>query len=42
MSKPAPQYPAGIAYVDGEFVPMSEARISVLDWGFLRSDSTLR
>jgi len=30
----------GIAYMDGAFVPMSEARISVLDWGFLRSDAT--
>jgi branched-subunit amino acid aminotransferase/4-amino-4-deoxychorismate lyase len=40
MNKTATQYPAGIAYVDGDFVPMSEARISVLDWGFLRSDAT--
>jgi branched-chain amino acid aminotransferase len=30
----------GCAFVDGEFVPMSEAKISVLDWGFLRSDAT--
>ena len=33
-------FPPGIAYVDGDFRPMSEARISVLDWGFLRSDAT--
>jgi len=33
-------YPPGIAYVDGAYRPMSEARISVLDWGFLRSDAT--
>ena len=33
-------FPEGIAYVDGDFRPMSEARISVLDWGFLRSDAT--
>lgn len=33
-------FPDGVAYVDGEFRPMSEAKISVLDWGFLRSDAT--
>lgn len=33
-------YPAGVAYQDGDYVPMSEAKISVLDWGFLRSDAT--
>lgn len=33
-------YPPGIAYVDGEYVPMDQAKISVLDWGFLRSDAT--
>ncbi len=32
--------PPGIAYIDGEFMPMSEAKISILDWGFLRSDAT--
>ncbi len=32
--------PPGIAYMDGTFMPMSEAKISVLDWGFLRSDAT--
>lgn len=32
--------PPGIAYIDGEFVPMEEAKISVLDWGFLHSDAT--
>lgn len=32
--------PPGIAYMDGAFMPMAEARISVLDWGFLRSDAT--
>ena len=26
--------------MDGEFIPLSEAKISVLDWGFLRSDAT--
>ncbi len=33
-------YPEGVAYQEGEYVPMSEAKISVLDWGFLRSDAT--
>jgi branched-chain amino acid aminotransferase len=36
----APRFPDGVAYVDGRFCPISEARISVLDWGFLRSDAT--
>ena len=35
-----PSYPPGIAYLDGRYVPISEAKISVLDWGFLRSDAT--
>jgi branched-chain amino acid aminotransferase len=30
----------GAAYVDGEFVPVAEARIPLLDTGFLRSDTT--
>ena len=33
-------FPDGVAYVDGDYRPMSEAKISVLDWGFLRSDAT--
>jgi len=37
---PEIQYPPGIAYIDGQYVPMSEAKISVLDWGFLHSDAT--
>ena len=31
---------SGVAYVDGAFCPIAEARIPVLDWGFLRSDAT--
>ncbi len=31
---------AGIAYVDGTYCPVTEAKIPVLDWGFLRSDAT--
>jgi len=30
----------GTAYIDEQFVPITEARIPILDWGFLRSDST--
>ena len=26
--------------MNGEFIQLSEARIPVLDWGFLRSDAT--
>jgi branched-chain amino acid aminotransferase len=33
-------FPPGAAYMDGRFCALSEARISVLDWGFLRSDAT--
>lgn len=32
--------PPGVAYIDREFVPLEEAKISVLDWGFLHSDAT--
>ncbi|MCR4266080.1 aminotransferase class IV [Nitratireductor sp. ZSWI3] len=34
------RYPQGIAFLDGQYVPMAEAKISVLDWGFLHSDAT--
>lgn len=30
----------GTAYIDGQFLPISEARIPILDWGFLHSDAT--
>ncbi len=30
----------GAAHVYGEIVPVSEAKISILDWGFLHSDAT--
>src|SRR5690606_26291276 len=33
-------YPAGVAYLDGQFVPVSQAKVSVLDYGFLHSDAT--
>ncbi|NRA18586.1 MAG: aminotransferase class IV [Oceanospirillaceae bacterium] len=33
-------YPEGVAYLDSQYVPISQAKISVLDWGFLHSDAT--
>ena len=30
----------GAAFIDGEYVPVAEARIPILDWGFLHSDAT--
>ena len=35
-----PDFTKGSAFVDEEFVPISEAKISLLDWGFLHSDAT--
>lgn len=34
------RYPHGVAYVDEQYVPMADAKVSVLDWGFLHSDAT--
>ena len=33
-------YGDGAAFVDGQFVPVAQARVPILDWGFLRSDAT--
>ena len=33
-------FAGGCAHVDGTFVPISEAKVSVLDWGFNKSDVT--
>lgn len=33
-------FPPGIAFIDGDYRPIADAKISVLDWGFLRSDAT--
>jgi len=33
-------FPKGSAWIDGKFIDISEAKISILDWGFLRSDAT--
>jgi branched-chain amino acid aminotransferase len=32
--------PDGAAFIDGAYVPIAEAKIPILDWGFLRSDCT--
>jgi branched-chain amino acid aminotransferase len=34
-----PDFSQGVAYVDGQYVPILEARIPMLDWGFTRSDA---
>ena len=31
---------ASVAYIDGRYVPVQEASIPILDWGFLHSDAT--
>lgn len=33
-------FPPGVAYMDGQYLPIGEAKISVLDNGFLHSDAT--
>ena len=33
-------FPQGYAWIDGKFVTLAEAKIPILDWGFLRSDAT--
>ena len=35
-----PFFPPGTAYVDGAYMPLSEARMPILDWGFLHGDVT--
>lgn len=35
----SPAYAQGVAYVDQQYIPVSEARIPLLDWGFTRSDA---
>ncbi len=35
-----PDFSQGAAYIDQQIVPISEAKISILDWGFLHSDAT--
>ncbi len=33
-------FPEGAAFMEGEYVPIAEARIPITDWGFVRSDVT--
>lgn len=33
-------YPNGVAFQDGQYLLMKDAKVSVLDWGFLHSDAT--
>ena len=40
VSRPRAEFQDGAAFVDGEYVPIGEAKVSVLDWGFSRSDVT--
>lgn len=37
---PDPAFAAGCAWIEGRFLPIAEARIPILDWGFLRGDCT--
>lgn len=34
------QFPGAAAFADGRFVPPEEAKVSLFDWGFTRSDAT--
>ena len=34
------KYPPGVAFMDGQYLPIAEAKISVLDYGLLHSDAT--
>jgi branched-chain amino acid aminotransferase len=40
MTDSGHDYSAGAAFVGGAYVPAADAKISVLDWGFTRSDVT--
>ena len=33
-------FPPGVAFMDGQYLPIAEAKISVLDYGLLHSDAT--
>ncbi|MDP6785982.1 MAG: aminotransferase class IV [Rhodospirillales bacterium] len=39
-TEPDAGFPPGVAFIDGDFCDISEARISILDFGFLHSDAT--
>lgn len=36
----AGSFEGGCAFADGQYVPLSEAKVSLFDWGFTRSDAT--
>lgn len=36
----SPDYSSGVAFVDDSYVPLAEARIPMMDRGFIRSDAT--
>lgn len=40
MTADFPDFSQGAAFVEGRYVRASEARLSILDWGFTRSDVT--
>jgi branched-chain amino acid aminotransferase len=40
MTEHTPDFSRGAAYLNGRYVPMSEAKIPVGDWGFVHSDVT--
>jgi len=37
---PVAQFDGGCAFAEGAYVPLSEAKVSLFDWGFTRSDAT--
>ncbi len=39
-SRARPEFADGVAFIDGEYVPIGEAKIPILDWGFVHSDVT--
>ncbi len=37
---PEPRFAQGAAFIEGAYVPIAEAKIPIMDWGFTRSDVT--
>jgi hypothetical protein len=40
LSRSANPFAGGVAWIEGQLYPLAEARIPILDQGFLRSDLT--
>lgn len=40
MTEAKTDFSKGAAYIDGQYVPISEAKVPVGDWGFTHSDVT--